>query len=174
MKTLEEFNVHYKAVRARLNGPPPVKKPPPPKVIEPCNLLVFPVPPPPPAPAIEFDLEPAPSKPKQARVKNKWVDNVVTFYTLETPAQMILREVAAKHEMPMTVFKDESRKKPFVLCRQEAAYRLKEEAKLSLTQIGRLFNHQDHTTVLNSINRYKANTEQGRIPWFKTKKENNK
>lgn len=170
MKTLEEFNAHYKAVRARLNGSPPVKKPPPPKIIEPGNILVFPVP----TPTIEFDLEPQPSKPKTARVKNKWVDNVVTFYTLETPAQVILREVAAKHEMPMTVFKDESRKKPFVLCRQEAAYRLKVEAKLSLTQIGRLFNHQDHTTVLNSINRYKANTEQGRIPWFKTRKENSK
>jgi hypothetical protein len=171
MKTLEEFNAHYKAVRARLNaGPPAIKKPPPPKVIEPGNILVFPIK----APTIEFDLEPKPSKPKVARVNNAGTDNVVMFYTLETPAQIILREVAAKHEMPMTVFKNESRKKPFVLCRQEAAYRLKEEAKLSLTQIGRLFNHQDHTTVLNSINRYKANTEQGRIPWFKTKKENNK
>ena len=144
MKTLEEFNAHYKAVRARLNSGPPPKKPVKPEVIEPGLILVF--------PTQVRETEPT-------TIGGKGGDNIVFIKINETKIQKILREVSEKHGLASTMYRDKSRTKPFVLCRQEAAYRLSTEAKLSLTQIGRLFNNQDHTTVLNSINRYKERTK---------------
>jgi chromosomal replication initiation ATPase DnaA len=67
--------------------------------------------------------------------------------------------------MPPTTFRSKNRRMDYVLCRQEAAYRLNTELKFSLSQIGRLMGHRDHTTVLHAINRYKKNLAQGGGPW---------
>jgi hypothetical protein len=148
MMTLEELHAHYKAVRARLDKP--AKKEPPIRLIHPEPAPgPYPDPldlPPPVAAAIEAAAK-APEKPT------------------ETPAQMILSEVAAKHGMPPTTFRSQNRRMDYVLCRQEAAYRLNTELKFSLSQIGRLMGHRDHTTVLHAINRYKKNLAQGGGPW---------
>ena len=161
MKTLEEFNAHYKAVRERLNNPPIIKKVTVAKLIEPGLVLVFPTPPPPP-------------EPKVALIRNKFGENVVTINDIGCNAQRILREVAEKYDMPMSVYKTPSRKKMFIICRQEAAFRLSTEAHFSLGRIGRFFGHQDHTTVLNSINRYKMRMANGWHIWAKPKKDRTK
>jgi chromosomal replication initiation ATPase DnaA len=67
--------------------------------------------------------------------------------------------------MPPTVFRSQSRDAAYVLCRQEAAYRLKYELNFSLSQIGRLMGHRDHTTVLHAIRRYEKNLALGQGPW---------
>lgn len=145
--TLEELHAHYKAVRARLDGG--VKK-------EPAVRLIYPEPAPAPYPdpldspapvAVAVEVPPAPAVPA------------------ETPARKVLSEVADKHGMPPTVFRSQSRDAAYVLCRQEAAYRLKYELRFSLSQIGRLMGHRDHTTVLHAIRRYEKNLALGQGPW---------
>jgi hypothetical protein len=153
MKTLEELHAHYKAVRARLDAP--IKKEPAVRLIYPepekyPDPLYFPV-----APIIpDVVIEIVPVEP---------VDNPPV--TTETPARKILSEVADKHGMPPTVFRSKSRDAAYVLCRQEAAYRLKYELNFSLSQIGRLMGHRDHTTVLHAIRRYEKNLALGLGPW---------
>ena len=151
MHTLEELHAHYKAVRARLNNPP--KK-------EPAVRSIYPTPVSGPY-TDPLDL-PAPV------IKISCVAHHVVNESAvkpETPAQKILSEVALKHEMPPTTFRSQSRRMDYVLCRQEAAFRLNTELGFSLSQIGRLFGHRDHTTVLNAINRYKKNLALGGKPW---------
>ena len=148
MRTLEELHAHYKAVRARLDNP--IKK-------EPAVRLIYPEPEPAPYPdpldVVEV-VEALPEEPIAAPP-----------VTTETPARKILSEVAEKHGMPPTVFRSKSRDATYVLCRQEAAYRLKTELSFSLSQIGRLMGHRDHTTVLHAIRRYEKNLALGLGPW---------
>jgi len=152
MRTLEELHAHYKAVRARLDNP--VKK-------EPAVRLIYPEPEPAPYPdpldivqVVEDVVEALPEEPISALP-------AVT----ETPSKKILSEVAEKYGMPPTVFRSKSRDATYVLCRQEASYRLKYELNFSLSQIGRLMGHRDHTTVLHAIRRYEKNLALGLGPW---------
>lgn len=147
MMTIEELQAHYKAVRSRLNNAPAKKEPP--------VRLIHPAPGPYPDP---LDLPPPAAVAAEAPAKAPETPT-------ETPAQKILSEVAAKHGMPPTTFRSQNRRMDYVLCRQEAAYRLNTELKFSLSQIGRLMGHRDHTTVLHAINRYKKNLAQGGGPW---------
>lgn len=150
MLTLEELNEHYKAVRARLNNAPVVKKEPSVRVV---NFGPYPDPLDLPAPVAVCVLE-SPAREPAA--------------STETPAQKILSEVAVKHGLPPTTFRSQSRRMDYVHCRQEAAFRLNTELGFSLSQIGRLFGHRDHTTVLNAINRYKKNLALGGKPWTRS------
>lgn len=129
MQTIEEMHAHYMAVRARLNGG------------KPKMVVVHPAAPePPPAPYPDPLIVEEP----EAQV------------ILKTPAQIVLSEVAEKHDMTVRDLKGESRKLKFVRARQEAAYRLRNELEYSLSQIGRLL-WRDHTTILHGINQYKKN-----------------
>lgn len=128
MMTLEELHAHYKSVRERLNNTPP-KKP----------QIVSVYTPPPEKPK----LEPEPLPPQEP-----------AFSVIETPLQMILREVAHKHKMTVQNLKSASRTKEYVEARQEAAYRIQKELKFSLTQIGRVLGKRDHTTILHAIKQY--------------------
>ena len=148
MMTLEELHAHYKAVRARLDGG--VKREAPVRLI--C---------PEPAPAAYPDPLDTPA-PVAAIIE---MPDKTPETPAETPARRILNEVADKHGMPPTTFRSKNRRMDYVLCRQEAAYRLNTELKFSLSQIGRLMGHRDHTTVLHAINRYKKNLAQGGGPW---------
>lgn len=146
MMTLEELHAHYKAVRSRLDGG--VKK-------EPAVRLIYPEPAPAPYPdpldspaTVAIEAPPPPA---------------------ETPARKILMEVAEKHGMPVTVFRNKSRKLNHVRCRQEACFRMKQDLGFSLSQIGRLMGHQDHTTVLHAIRQYKKILAEGYKPKTRTK-----
>ena len=151
MRTLEELHAHYKAVRARLDAP--IKK-------EPAVRLIYPEPAKYPDP---LDLPVAPIIPDVVGEVGEPIQ--APTVTAETPARKILIEVAAKHGMPPTVFRSKSRGTAYVLCRQEAAYRLKYELRFSLSQIGHLMGHRDHTTVLHAIRRYEKNLALGQGPW---------
>ena len=146
MVTLEELNEHYKAVRARLNSPPIMKREPP-------------------APTLHSGPYPDPlDSPPPVKAPKQEVPAEAPPVTAETPARRVLSEVADKHGMPSTVFRSQSRDAAYVLCRQEAAYRLKYELNFSLSQIGRLMGHRDHTTVLHAIRRYEKNLALGQEP----------
>jgi chromosomal replication initiator protein len=140
MHTLEELHAHYKAVRARLNGP--VKKVP---------IIVL-----------------AP-KPSGVQIYPDPLDRPALPTTSETPARRILIEVAEKHNMPISAFRSESRKMRFVNLRHEACYRLSVELKFSLSQIGRLMGNRDHSTVMNAIKRHKKILVEGYKPKTRTK-----
>jgi len=148
MMTLEELHAHYKAVRARLDGGPKKEQP---------VRLIYPEPEPEPY-SDPLDLPPPVA---EAPVQ-------ITPAPAETPARKILMEVAEKHGMPVTVFRDKSRKMSHVRCRQEACFRMKHDLNFSLSQIGRLMGHQDHTTVLHAIRQHKKILAEGYKP--KTRK----
>jgi chromosomal replication initiator protein len=151
MRTLEELHAHYKAVRARLDNP--IKK-------EPPVRLIYPEPEPEPYP------DPL-SLPAIVQKLNEAIEVAIAAppAVTETPSKKILSEVAEKYAMPPTVFRSKSRDAAYVLCRQEASYRLKYELNFSLSQIGRLMGHRDHTTVLHAIRRYEKNLALGQGPW---------
>ena len=155
MRTLEELHAHYKAVRARLDAP--IKK-------EPAVRLIYPEPEKYPDP---LDLPVVSIIPDVVGEVGEIVEEVIAAppVTTETPAKKILSEVSDKHGMPPTVFRSKSRDAAYVLCRQEASYRLKYELNFSLSQIGRLMGHRDHTTVLHAIRRYEKNLALGQGPW---------
>lgn len=158
MRTLEELHAHYKAVRARLDAP--IKK-------EPAVRLIYPEPEKYPDP---LDFPVAPITPDDIGDVGEIVEEAVVApaVTTETPARRVLSEVAEKHKMPPMVFRSKSRDTAYVLCRQEASYRLKYELNFSLSQIGRLMGHRDHTTVLHAIRRYEKNLALGGKPWTRS------
>jgi hypothetical protein len=130
MQTLEELNNHYKAVRARLNcGPKTVLAP---------VVVAKPV-------AVKVKFKPAP-------VMKQHIPKELLF----SPAQFIMYEVALKHGITIQDIKDHSHKKKFVEARQEAAYLMQSQLKLSLPMIGRVIGKRDHTTILHAIRQYKA------------------
>lgn len=133
MMTLEELHAHYKAVRERLNNPPPKET----TVHIGSFMRLGPYPDP-------LD-SPAPTVMPVQSVESP----------AETPARRILSEVADKHNMPVASFRSDSRKMPFINLRREACYRLSVELGFSLTQIGRLMGNRDHTTILNAIHMHK-------------------
>jgi hypothetical protein len=151
MVTLEELNEHYKAVRARLNSPPIMKREPPAPTVH-SGPYPDPLDSPPPVKAPEPE-EPAEAPP----------------VTAELPSRKILMEVADKHNMPVASFRSPSRKMPFVNMRHEACYRLSTELGFSLSQIGRLMGHRDHTTIMNAIRRHKKILVEGYKPKTRTK-----
>ena len=130
MQTLEELNNHYKTVRARLNcGPKTVLAPV--AVAKPIEIKV------------EFKHNP---------VMEPYIPQELPF----SPAQFIIYEVALKHGITIQDIKNHSHKRKFVEARQEAAYLMQSQLKLSLPMIGRVIGKRDHTTILHAIRRYKA------------------
>lgn len=71
----------------------------------------------------------------------------------------IVEEVAEKHNVSINDMLSRRRCTNFVRARQEAAYRLSVETRLSLPQIGQRLGGRDHTTIMHSIRRYKDEHE---------------
>lgn len=65
----------------------------------------------------------------------------------------IIHEVAAAHNIPVSVLRSKVRPKDYFAPRIEVYSRLHKERRLSLHQIGRLMGGRDHTTILNALNR---------------------
>jgi hypothetical protein len=127
MQTIQELHAHYMAVRARLNaGPPKVEKKLTPMLVETQPYA---------SPIMVFEPQPEPVQ--------------------LTPSQQILKDVAEKHKMTVFDVKGPCRQMKYVKARQEAVYRMSTELKFSLMQIGRQLGFRDHTTILNSLQRYK-------------------
>lgn len=151
MLTLEELHAHYKAVRSRIENPVIKKK-------EPAVRLIYPEP--------QAYLDPLDQKPADPPPAPEVTSPpIFTARMPETPAQIILREVAEKHNMSVRQLQSAARLKAYVSARQEASYRLNAELGFSLKQIGNMLGRRDHTTVLHAINRHKKNLAAGEGPW---------
>lgn len=66
----------------------------------------------------------------------------------------IVKDVSARHGIPVREVLGNSRKRPVVLARQEVMYLARLETKHSLPVIGRHLGGRDHTTVLHGIRAY--------------------
>lgn len=76
------------------------------------------------------------------------------LYVPLRPAAAILAEVAAKHGLTLNEAKSHRRDRRIVNCRQEAAWRMTRETRLSLSQIGTVLGGFDHTSVIHAVRTY--------------------
>lgn len=72
----------------------------------------------------------------------------------------IAQAVARAHKLTMKDLTGGRRSRNIAWARQEAMWHIKEHTKLSLPQIGRMFN-RDHTTVLHALRVHKERMEKG-------------
>ena len=68
--------------------------------------------------------------------------------------KQIALQVAAKHKVSLIDIRSPRRDRPTVRARHEAFWRMKQETRLSLPQIGRFMGGRDHTTVLHGIRKH--------------------
>jgi len=127
MMTVEELHEHYRAVKERLNDPRKFYKKPDPIVIRAEPDIV---------------VTETPGKPADLFFINH--------------ANAILHRVARKHDVTVSDIRGSSRRPHLVRARQEAAYEIRTQRKLSLPQIATLLGGRDHTTVLYGIKRHAA------------------
>jgi hypothetical protein len=84
-----------------------------------------------------------------------------------TKADMILGEVAEKHDLSIFELKSHRRNARIVAARQEAMWRLSRETTLSLPQIAKKCGGFDHTTALHSIRKHEERMKAGAgIVWY--------
>lgn len=86
---------------------------------------------------------------------------VETKPDFQTAADMIIREVAAKHGLTVWEVKATRRKVKIVDARYEAFFRLSKETAMSLPMIGRKLGGYDHTTVLHGIRMHEKRMVEG-------------
>ncbi|RYE38415.1 MAG: hypothetical protein EOP21_12240, partial [Hyphomicrobiales bacterium] len=106
-----------------------------------------------PQPALPYVVGGLASRPKRPRdILNLGSPDFVR----DSPARQIMRECCDKHEITMSEMVGPHRFAIIVRARQEAAYRMLHETKLSLTQIGKKLGDRDHTTILHSVRAHEA------------------
>jgi Bacterial dnaA protein helix-turn-helix len=97
---------------------------------------------------------------EDARIAMDEGDQLRKFPTIEM-ARRILEDVSIKHRVSIVDILSERRCVNYVLARQEAMYRLKNETTWSLTRIGR-FLRRDHTTCLYGIEKHAQRIAEGK------------
>jgi chromosomal replication initiator protein len=85
----------------------------------------------------------------------------ITFLRRNKPAQDIIREVAAKHELDVSDLLGPSKRRKYAWPRQEAMMRMREETELSYPQIARLLRREDHTTILYGVRAARQRIKEG-------------
>ena len=109
-----------------------------------------------------YNAPPAPTKQQLAEQKKRHIEEqkekynqaiaeIFQDYKELNKSRIILVDVAKRHGMTVAEMKSKSRKKSFVLARQEAMYLLKKQG-LSYPLISRLVGVSDHTTSLHGAN----------------------
>lgn len=78
-------------------------------------------------------------------------------------ARKIMAEVAREFNVSMDDLTGQRRFSTLTAPRMKTYYRLKEETKLSLPQIGKLLGGRDHTTVLYGYRKFKRMLEAGEV-----------
>jgi hypothetical protein len=86
---------------------------------------------------------------------------VETKQSFQTAADMIIREVAAKHGLTLAEIKATRRKVKIVDARYEVFFRLSKETSMSLPMIGKKLGGYDHTTVLHGIRMHEKRMAEG-------------
>ena len=141
MSYFEELTDHYKQVRARLNaGPPPPWVQPQAPAPEPVLLTFEPEPEPEPEPALPA-LPPDPLPGAMCSFSTKWA----------------ILPVLDRHGLTWQGLIARNNRMEYVNARAEI-YVLLRERKWSYLQIAKLVS-RDHTTVINSVQRYHARKE---------------
>jgi len=82
-------------------------------------------------------------------------DYLLSGDTLRRPLHAIAMEVCDKYEVTMEQLLCPRRHRFIVLARQEFCYRAKNEARASFPMIGQFLGGRDHTTIIESVKRYK-------------------
>jgi len=72
------------------------------------------------------------------------------------PPQEIIKQVASYYQLKPMALRGMKREKHYVRARHVAMFILKEDACLSLTEIGRWFSSRDHTSVLHAVRKISA------------------
>ena len=65
----------------------------------------------------------------------------------------IIQQVANYYQIKLEDIKGKSREQKFAIPRQVAMFILREDSKINLNSIGKLFGGRDHSTVLHAIRR---------------------
>lgn len=72
------------------------------------------------------------------------------------PPQEVIRQTANYYQLKPMALRGMKREKHYVRARHVSMYILKEDACLSLTEIGRWFSNRDHTSVLHAVRKISA------------------
>lgn len=75
-------------------------------------------------------------------------------------AKDILKATAERYGVPVEAVIGDSRKRGILPARHTAIYLIREYTDLSLSQIGKMFSHRNHSTVMHSIKRVKESLGQ--------------
>lgn len=75
---------------------------------------------------------------------------------LLVPPQEIIRQTAGYYQLKPMALRGMRREKHYVKARHVAMFILKEDACLSLTEVGRWFSNRDHTSVLHAVRKITA------------------
>ena len=75
---------------------------------------------------------------------------------LLVPPQEIIRQTAGYYQLKPMTLRGMRREKHYVKARHVAMFILKEDACLSLTEVGRWFSNRDHTSVLHAVRKITA------------------
>lgn len=149
MMNAVELVDHYKAVRARLNNPPPAIRPPKPEIVR--TLYGFPIGP---INQLARTIYTRPIGPGME------VAYCIDTHPRVKPMGEILKEVCRKYGFSVLDIKSMRRQGPLVRARFEFMWRAKKETKRSLPEIGR-FLGKDHTTVLHGVRRFQDMIDRG-------------
>ena len=158
---LQSQHEHYAEVRRRLMGgsTPPER---PRHWVEPKEQPHRPDLPPPLLPYVRLAVPAVaecdtPTKP--VRRQRDYIIVSSPDFHIKSSTHRILRECCAKHRVTMQELRGPKRFVNIVWARQEAAYRMSRETRLSLSQIGKRLGDRDHTTILHAIRCYEARLE---------------
>lgn len=77
--------------------------------------------------------------------------------------RMIIQSVATHYGMTVEDLIGPTQSRPFAYARHEAMFRVRQERKLSLPAIGRIFGGRDHSTVLSGVRAHEARTAWGAV-----------
>ena len=141
---------HYKRVRARLNGSPP----PLPVALETTEHALIRVLAPEPAPAAAPEPPPPPEPEPEPPPPVDPLPGVMC--SLETKRAIVA--VLEQHNMSWAQVVGRTNKNPHVFARADV-YILLRERGWSFPRIGALVGGRDHTTIINSVQRYNKRKE---------------
>lgn len=111
-----------------------------------------------PQPALPYIREAAPAiTPRGKRVRD-FILVATPDFLVKAPIKQIIRECCVKYHVTKQELIGPKRDTTIVQARQEAAFRMSKETRLSLAQIGRKLG-RDHTTILHAIRRHEARLE---------------
>lgn len=170
----DNWQEHFKAVKARLNGgKPPSKAPAPAPQPQPAPVAETQ---PDPAPVVAQPAEPIAPAPVPRRAEGQ------LYYlpigpgqtgpigsTLHALSRAIIEDVCSRHNVSQADVLNKSKKFEVVRARQEAIYLIAMNSLVSLSRIGRVFGGQDHTTILHAIKRHAGlnglSSVRPELPW---------